>query len=80
MGIAPADLAHVFEPFYRSSPNQNQSGTGLGLATVKAIVDLHGSHITLRNNQPGLVVNIQFHPYYPMGVHSSTRQPLLSVT
>jgi signal transduction histidine kinase len=41
----PADaLPHVFEPFYRAYGTRNVAGTGIGLATVKRIVEAcHGS-------------------------------------
>jgi signal transduction histidine kinase/HAMP domain-containing protein len=43
IGIAPLDLPHVFEKFYRSGRRESyaQRGTGLGLAIVKSIVDRH---------------------------------------
>lgn len=40
-GIAPADLPHLFERFYRRS----EGGHGLGLAIVRRIVDLHGGRV-----------------------------------
>lgn len=39
IGIAPEDIAHVFEPFY--SAKEKVSGIGLGLAIVHGIVQSH---------------------------------------
>ena len=43
-GIPDADLAHVFERFWRADASRARSsgGSGLGLAIVAAIVDAHG--------------------------------------
>ncbi len=44
-GIAAVDLPHLFEPFYRADPARtrtDQGGTGLGLALVSSIAQLHG--------------------------------------
>jgi heavy metal sensor kinase len=46
-GIAPEDQAHIFDPFYRADPSREGSGTGLGLALVRAIVELHQGRIDL---------------------------------
>ncbi len=43
IGIAPLDMPHVFEKFYRSGRREayRQRGTGLGLAIVKSIAERH---------------------------------------
>ncbi|MCD4671610.1 MAG: HAMP domain-containing protein, partial [Anaerolineaceae bacterium] len=47
IGIAPLDLPHMFEKFYRSTRREayQQSGTGLGLAIVKSIIERHGGDV-----------------------------------
>ena len=44
-GIAADDLAHIFEIFYRGQREGDTQGFGLGLATVKRIIDAHGGRI-----------------------------------
>jgi signal transduction histidine kinase len=43
-GIAPEDLPHVFERFYRGRDEHGRPGLGLGLALVKELAEaMHGS-------------------------------------
>ncbi len=51
IGIAPEDLPHVFDRFYRGTHRQPMEipGTGLGLAIVKEIVDIHHGAIRLES-------------------------------
>jgi signal transduction histidine kinase len=46
-GIAPEDLPHVFERFFRGSRSAEErvEGTGLGLAIARGIAELHGGRI-----------------------------------
>jgi heavy metal sensor kinase len=44
-GIAPEAQEHIFDRFYRGDPAREGSGTGLGLALVRTIVEFHQGQI-----------------------------------
>jgi signal transduction histidine kinase len=50
-GIAPEDLPHVFERFYRADKSRSTRGTGLGLAITKKIIEAHHREITVQSHQ-----------------------------
>ncbi|MEO5894979.1 MAG: ATP-binding protein [Vicinamibacterales bacterium] len=53
VGIADADLPHIFERFYRSRHGHPATtGTGLGLAIARRIVEAHGGRIVVES-RPG---------------------------
>jgi len=51
VGIAPEDIPHVFERFYRGRQPVQMSapGTGLGLAIVKEIAEAHGGTVEVES-------------------------------
>jgi signal transduction histidine kinase len=51
-GIAPAELAHIFDRFRSGSAASGTRGTGLGLALVRAIAHGHGGDVLVRST-PG---------------------------
>jgi two-component system heavy metal sensor histidine kinase CusS len=49
-GIAPGDIVHVFDRFYRADKSRTgQNGVGLGLSIAQAIARMHGSEIQVES-------------------------------
>lgn len=59
-GIEEKDFNRVFDRFVRLEKHRQTEGNGLGLSMVKAILKLHEAQISLHNNNPGLMVKINF--------------------
>jgi signal transduction histidine kinase len=59
-GIPAGERAKVFRRFYRLERSRTTAGSGLGLSTVAAIVELHHAAIELLDNEPGLRAVIRF--------------------
>jgi signal transduction histidine kinase len=57
-GIPEADRERVFRRFIRLDAARSTPGSGLGLALVKAVAELHGMTIALEDAAPGLRVRI----------------------
>ncbi len=48
-GIAPADLEHVFERFWRGAGARETVGSGIGLTVARALARAHGGDVTVRS-------------------------------
>jgi PAS domain S-box-containing protein len=49
IGIPPADLPHLFQPFHRAGNVGTIAGTGLGLVITKEAIELHNGVITVES-------------------------------
>ena len=59
-GIPIEERNHVLRRFYRLERSRNRPGNGLGLSLVAAVAGLHGAHIIMADNSPGLRIELHF--------------------
>jgi signal transduction histidine kinase len=59
-GIPAEDRRRVLQPFIRLERDRSQSGSGLGLSLIAAVMRLHRATIELLDNDPGLRVRCVF--------------------
>jgi signal transduction histidine kinase len=72
-GIAPEALPRLFEPFFRAT--SRPGGFGIGLKTVKRLVDAHDGHISVESQQGnGSVFTVTF----PTGPRPSAPAPTVA--
>jgi len=55
IGIQPAQLPHVFEPFRQAGTelNHRKGGLGLGLAIARELAEAHGGRVEAQSDGPG---------------------------
>jgi two-component system sensor histidine kinase CpxA len=54
-GVAPEDLARIFEPFFRADKSRDHAhgGQGIGLAITARVMELHAGSVEARNREGG---------------------------
>lgn len=79
IGIGSEHLDRIFDRFYRVASGDEQKGSGLGLASVRATVEAHGGHIWADSPGPGQGATFYFTlPYTPSS--APPQNPLLPTT
>jgi signal transduction histidine kinase len=60
-GVAPEQLPHLGQPFYRpdTARTREGGGVGLGLYLCRLVAQAHGGTFTIHNAQPGLEVAVE---------------------
>jgi hypothetical protein len=57
-GVPAADRSRILERFVRLDEARSRPGSGLGLSLVQGIVRLHSGKLLIRDNEPGLRVEL----------------------
>src|SRR6266487_1647985 len=73
-GIAPDELPHVFERFYRArhGSQRHSSGTGLGLTICKAFIEAHAGVIWAESSVQGATISFSLPLVSPVAVPVAT--------
>ncbi len=71
-GIPPLEREKVFRRYYRLESSRSAAGSGLGLALVAAVAELHRLRVRLEDNAPGLRVIVHFPSSGPQGEPSAS--------
>lgn len=75
IGIAQEDMGRLFQPFSQlnSGPSRKHEGSGLGLALVKQLVQLHGGTVAVHSRVGRGTTFKVWLPYrYPPGAHAAS--------
>jgi signal transduction histidine kinase/DNA-binding response OmpR family regulator len=77
-GIAKEHLPHIFNRFYQAdnSPVQEFSGTGIGLALTKELIELHKGRIEVKSKEG---MGSEFIVYLPAGDLNAVKEQLVEI-
>lgn len=82
-GIGKEALPHVFDRYYQENGTHQASGTGIGLALVKALVELHKGEISVgsvKDVGTNFVVTLKRDFDYPDAIHIAQEENNGNVT
>ena len=71
-GIPSSSLAHIFDPYTQAYGPHQQAGTGLGLALVKRLAELHGGGVSVESKEGrGTTFRVKIKAPSPPQTHST---------
>jgi two-component system, OmpR family, sensor histidine kinase MprB len=73
-GIAPEDLPHIFERFYRAPDARGMPGAGLGLAIVGSVAQANKATVGVRTGPGGSTFTLAFAPLPNTGEFRADQQ------
>ena len=77
-GISAEALPHIFDRYYQESGKHQASGTGIGLALVKNLVELHEGEIraeSVQNEGSTFCISLLTDNIYPNALHTDSTEP-----
>lgn len=78
-GISSEALPHIFDRYYQESGKHQASGTGIGLALVKNLVELHEGEIraeSIQNEGSTFYISLLTDNIYPNALHADSTEPV----
>ena len=75
-GIPKEGLSHIFERYYQVSGSHQASGTGIGLALVKSLAEIHHATIEVESKEnvgSEFTLTLLTDSIYPEALHRDTR-------
>ena len=80
-GIAPEALPHIFDRYYQAKGKHQASGTGIGLALVKSLADLHQGTMTVKSELgkgSEFTFSVSVSNTYPDALHKEDKEEVTS--